>query len=135
LEHAGSFEPITIALSGIGTENPALLGVVIIWAVAALSALVDNVPVTIVMISLLQGLQAVGVDVSALWWAVVLGAGFGGNATCIGSGANIVIVSLSQRTNSPITPAIWSRKGLPIAIATCITGSILFVLAFPFLGR
>ena len=97
----------------------------IIWVVADLSALVDNVPVTIAMILLLQGLAAKGVDVSALWWAVVLGAGFGGNATSIGSGANIVIVSLSERTHTPITPQMWSRKGLPIAIATCIVGSIV----------
>jgi Na+/H+ antiporter NhaD/arsenite permease-like protein len=135
LEHAGLFAPLTQVLSVLGRENPILLGVVIIWVVAALSALVDNVPVTIMMISLLESLATAGVDVSALWWAVVLGAGFGGNATSIGSGANIVIVSLSQRTNSPITPAIWSRKGLPIAIATCIVGSILFALAFPFLGQ
>ena len=135
LEAAGVFEPLVDALAGLGHENPVLLGVVIIWVVASLSALVDNVPVTIAMISLLEGLRAAGVDVSPLWWAVVLGAGFGGNATSIGSGANIVIVSLSQRTNSPISPAIWSRKGLPIAIATTIVGSILFVVAFPFLGR
>ena len=110
------------------------MGVVIIWVVAGLSAMVDNVPVTIAMILLLQGLAAKGVDVSAFWWAVVLGAGFGGNATSIGSGANIVIVSLSERTHTPITPQMWSRKGLPIAIATCIVGSILFVLAYNWLG-
>ncbi|MCH7587152.1 MAG: citrate transporter [Chloroflexi bacterium] len=135
LEAAGVFEPIAKSLAGLGHENPVLLGVVIIWVVDSLSALVDNVPVTIAMISVIEGLRVTGVDVSALWWAVVLGAGFGGNATSIGSRANIVIVSLSQRTNSPITPAIWSRKGLPIAIATTIAGSIIFVLAFPFLGR
>jgi len=90
---------------------------------------------TIAMISLLHGLQAAGVDVSALWWAVVFGAGFGGNATPIGSTANIVIVSLSERSHFPITTRVWASKGLPIAIATCIVGSILFSLAYPLLGR
>lgn len=135
LEAEGVFEPLVNVLAELGNENPVLLGVVIIWVVVSLSAVVDNVPVTIAIISLLEGLRSAGVDVSALWWAVVLGAGFGGNATSIGSGANLVIVSLSQRTYSPITPAIWSRKGLPFAIATTIVGSILFVVAFPFLGR
>ena len=69
------------------------------------------------------------------WWAVVFGAGFGGNATTIGSSANIVIVSLSRRTRTPITPQLWSKRGLPVAFATCIVGSILFALAFPWLGR
>jgi Na+/H+ antiporter NhaD/arsenite permease-like protein len=135
LSASGAFEPITQFLAGFASTNPVLLGVLIIWVVAALSALVDNIPVTIAMISLLHGLQRTGVDVSALWWAVVFGAGFGGNATSIGSGANIIIVSLSDKTKTPITPVMWSRKGLPIAIATCIVGSILFVLAYGWLSR
>ena len=135
LESAGAFEPITEALADLGHDNPVLLGVVIIWVVAGLSALIDNIPVTIAMISLLQSLQAAGVDVSALWWAVVFGAGFGGNATYIGSTANIVVVSLSERTHTPITAKLWLQKGLPVAIATCTVGSILFVLCYPLLSR
>lgn len=134
LEAAGVFEPIAKALSGLGHSNPRLLGVVIIWVVASLSALVDNVPVTIAMITLLTSLAATGVNVRALWWAVVFGAGFGGNATSIGSGANILIVSLSKKTHTPITSRLWSRRGLPVAIATCIVGSILFYLFYPWLS-
>ncbi len=133
LEAAGVFEPIAAALAPMGHANPRLLGVVIIWVVAALSALVDNVPVTVAMISLLGTLAAGGVDISALWWAVVFGAGFGGNATKIGSGANILIVSLSEQTSTPISTRIWTRTGLPVAIATCVVGSILFVIFYPWL--
>ena len=135
LEAAGVFEPIAEALAPMGHTNPRLLGVAIIWIVAALSALVDNVPVTIAMISLLSGLAAAGVNVSALWWAVVFGAGFGGNATKIGSGANILIVSLAEQTSTPISARLWSRRGLPVAIATCIVGSILFILFYPWLAK
>lgn len=134
LDAAGVFTPITNALAGLGHSNPRILGVVIIWVVAALSALVDNIPVTIAMISLLTGLAAAGVNVRALWWAVVFGAGFGGNATSIGSGANILIVSLSKRTHTPITSQMWSRRGLPIAVVTCIVGSVLFYVLFPWLS-
>lgn len=135
LEAAGAFEPVTEALTGLGRSNPILLGVLILWIVAITAALVDNVPITIAMISLLKGLAASGVNVSALWWAVVFGAGFGGDATPIGTAANIVVVSLSKRTKTPITPQLWFRKGFPVALATCIVGSILFALAFPLLRR
>ena len=135
LEAAGVFEPIAEALTPLGHANPRLLGVVIIWVVAALSALIDNVPVTIAMISLLSGLAAAGVNVSALWWAVVFGAGFGGNATKIGSGANILIVSLSEQTSQPISARLWTRRGLPVAIATCVVGSVLFVIFYPWLAQ
>lgn len=135
LENAGALDPIITALTRLGHDNPVLLGVVIIWVVAGLSALLDNIPATIAMISLLNGLQAAGVDVDALWWAVVFGAGFGGNATPIGSSANIVAVALSERSDFPITFKMWSKIGLPIAIATCVVGSVLFTLAFTWLSR
>ena len=63
LEAAGVFDPIACTLTELGYTNPRLLGVVIIWVVAGLSALVDNVPVTIAIISLLTGLAAAGVNV------------------------------------------------------------------------
>jgi Na+/H+ antiporter NhaD/arsenite permease-like protein len=135
LEAAGAFDYITQSLISFGQEDPVFLGIAIMWVVAALSALVDNVPVTIAMISLLRGLGTAGVDISPLWWAVVFGAGFGGNATSIGSTANIVVVSLSRRTRTPITPRLWSKRGLPVAFVTCIVGSIIYALAFPWLGR
>jgi Na+/H+ antiporter NhaD/arsenite permease-like protein len=134
LEATGAFEPIILILSSIGRENTMVLGVILIWVVAGLSALVDNVPVTIAMITLVRGLAMEGIDVSALWWAVVLGAGFGGNATPIGSTTNIVIVSMSQRTHTPLTPKLWSRRGLPVAFTACVVGSILFALTFKWLG-
>jgi Na+/H+ antiporter NhaD/arsenite permease-like protein len=135
LEHAGAFDPITQFLATWGRDQPILLGVTLIWIVASLSALVANIPVTIAFVSLLQGLQAVGVDVSALWWAVVLGAGFGGNATPIGSSANIVIVSLAEKAHTPITTKLWAMRGLPVAFASCIVGSIMFVLCYPLLSK
>lgn len=135
LEVAGVFETIARLLAELEGGRPILLGIVMIWIVAILSALVDNIPVTIAMIPVLQELSAAGVNVSALWWALAFGAGFGGNATPIGSTANIVIVSLSEKTRTPITPVLWSRRGLPVMITTCIVGSILFALVFPWLGR
>jgi len=134
LEAAGAFEPITEALAVLGRSSPVLLGIVILWMVAITGALVDNVPITIAMITLLNGLATSGIDVSAHWWAVVFGAGFGGNATPIGTAANIVVVSLSKGTKTPITPKMWIRKGLPVAIATCIVGSILYAIFYPWLG-
>jgi Na+/H+ antiporter NhaD/arsenite permease-like protein len=64
-----------------------------------------------------------------------LGAGFGGNGTIIGSTANIVVASLSERTRAPITSTLWNKRGLPVMLATCAVASILFVLAYPLLTR
>jgi len=112
-----------------------LFGISMIWITATLSAVVDNVPITIALIPVLEDLALQGVNVNPLWWALVFGAGFGGNATVIGSTANIIVVSLSEKTRSPITATLWSRRGLPVMLATCSIASILFVFLYPLLER
>ncbi len=98
--------------------------------VAGLSAIVDNVPITIALIPVIQGLGRSGVDIQPLWWALVFGAGFGGNGTIIGSTANVFVVTLSERTRMPITAKLWTKRGLPVMLVTCLIASLLYILAF-----
>jgi Na+/H+ antiporter NhaD/arsenite permease-like protein len=130
LDAAGVLDYLTIGLSSFAGIPTQWFGVLIIWVVAALSAVVDNVPITIAMIPVIQGLAQNGMDVTPLWWALVFGAGFGGNATIIGSTANIVVASLSEKTRTPITSALWNKRGLPVMIVTCFVASILYLIVF-----
>lgn len=130
LDAAGVLDYLTIGLSSFAGIPTQWFGVLIIWVVAALSAVVDNVPITIAMIPVIQGLAQNGMDVAPLWWALVFGAGFGGNATIIGSTANIVVASLSEKTRTPITSALWNKRGLPVMIVTCFVASILYLIVF-----
>ncbi len=133
LEASGLLGLVGENLAGLAGRDLLITGVALIWVAAVASAIVDNIPFTIAMIPLVQELGGTGVNVTPLWWALALGAGFGGNGTPIGSTANVVVVSLSERTKTPITAAIWLRNGLPVMAATCTVGSILYVLAFRFL--
>jgi Na+/H+ antiporter NhaD/arsenite permease-like protein len=101
-----------------------------IWIVAGLSAVVDNVPITIALIPVIQGLGESGMDITPLWWALAFGAGFGGNGTIIGSTANIIVASLSERTRTPITSKLWLKRGLPVMLATCTIASILYTILY-----
>ncbi len=101
-----------------------------IWMAAITSALIDNIPFTIAMIPIIQGLEQPGLDITPLWWALALGAGFGGNATPIGSTANIVVISVSEKTKSPITNRMWLRNGIPIMIVTCAIATVLYVIRY-----
>ncbi len=115
--------------------NPYALGIAIIWIVAGLSAVVDNVPITIAIIPVVAGLEASGVKVEPLWWALAFGAGLGGNATVIGATANIVVVSVSERSGSPIQSTRWLKYGIPVMLVTCTVASICYVLFYPLLVR
>jgi len=135
LEAAGVFNMLVVLLERTSSIPPVLFGVIIIWVVAGLSAIVDNIPITIAMIPIIEGLGAAGINTGPLWWALAFGAGFGGNGTIIGSTANIVVTNLSEKTRSPITAKLWNKRGLPVMLATCMVASILFVLIYPYYLR
>jgi len=130
LESAGVLESLVHLLAKASSIPPVLFGLIIIWVVAILSAVVDNIPITIAMVPVINGLGAAGMDIGPLWWALAFGAGFGGNGSIIGSTANIVVVSLSEKTRTPITSAIWLKRGLPVMLTTCLVASLLYALAF-----
>jgi Na+/H+ antiporter NhaD/arsenite permease-like protein len=131
LEAAGVLEGIVRLLENARAIPPVWFGVIIIWVVAGLSAVVDNIPITIAMIPVIQGLGATGMEIGPLWWALAFGAGFGGNGTIIGSTANIVVATLSEKTRTPITTKLWNKRGLPVMLATCAVATLLYVLVFP----
>jgi Na+/H+ antiporter NhaD/arsenite permease-like protein len=130
LEASGVLDAIVGLLEGLSNIPPIWFGVSLIWIVAILSAVVDNVPITIALIPVIQGLGSTGMDIAPLWWALAFGAGFGGNGTIIGSTANIIVTTLSEKTRTPITSGIWNRRGLPVMLATCVIASILYILLY-----
>ena len=133
LEAAGVLEAVIVLLNQVAVLPPLWFGVALIWVVALLSAVVDNVPITIALIPVIQGLGTTGMNVEPLWWALAFGAGFGGNGTIIGSTANIIVVSLSEKTRTPITSQLWNRRGLPVMLLTCLIASAMYILLFPVL--
>ena len=135
MQAAGVFDLLVRAILNLQSLPPVVLGLILLWVVAILSMIVDNVPITIALIPVIHGLGQAGLPVNALWWALVFGAGFGGNGTIIGSTANIVVSSLSEKTRNPITPALWSKKGLPVMIGTTLLTSICYLLLFGFLSK
>ncbi|HLA06816.1 MAG TPA: SLC13 family permease [Anaerolineales bacterium] len=131
LEAAGVLDAVIGLLEQPSHISPLLFGVGLIWIVAVLSAVVDNVPITIALIPVVHGLGDAGMDITPLWWALAFGAGFGGSGTIIGSTANIIVVTLSEKTRTPITSKLWNKRGLPVMIVTCAIASILYALVYP----
>jgi Na+/H+ antiporter NhaD/arsenite permease-like protein len=130
MEAAGVLETITRLVERASSIPPLLFGIAVIWIVAGLSAVVDNVPITIALIPVIHSLGASGMDVTPLWWALAFGAGFGGNGTIVGSTVNIIVADLSEKTRTPITPEVWNRRGLPIMLVTCTIASILYAIFY-----
>jgi Na+/H+ antiporter NhaD/arsenite permease-like protein len=135
LEAAGVLGVLADLVTQLQGIPPVWFGLAMIWIIALLSALVDNIPITIALIPVIQQLGQNGMDVAPLWWALAFGAGLGGNGTIVGSTANIIVVSLSERTHTPITSKLWNKRGLPVMLATCAVISILYALWVPAFSR
>ena len=130
LEHSKALDMVVVLFANGSEISPVVFGILVIWIVAALSAVVDNVPITIALIPVIKGLGETGMDIGPLWWALAFGAGFGGSGTIIGSSANIIVTTLSEKTRTPITSALWMKRGLPVMLVTCAIASILYAIAY-----
>lgn len=128
LEASGVLHKAASLLVGLAQNTPLVASLGLLWSAAILSAVVDNIPFTIAMIPVIQDLGGLGLVVAPFWWALALGAGLGGNGTPIGATANVLTVTLSARTRTPITTKVWLRSGLPVTVATCVIASIMFAL-------
>ena len=112
-------------------DDEVMLAVAIIWVSAICSAIIDNIPFTAAMIPVIVSITEASngeLSTAPLFWALAMGAGFGGNATPIGSSANVMAVAISERGPQPITTIEWARAGLPVMVITCVVATVFMVL-------
>lgn len=95
-----------------------LAAVLIIWVSAFASAFIDNIPFTATMLPVVMYLsESLGAG-NTLWWALALGACFGGNGTYIGASANVVTIGLAERAGYPFKFLDFLKVGMPVMIVT-----------------
>lgn len=98
---------------------------------AVISSFLDNIPFVATMIPILLAMEATGMDVTPLWWAVSLGACLGGNGTLIGASANVVLSDISKKHGYEISFATFFKTGFPIMLLTILIAGVYLVARFP----
>ncbi len=118
LEATGAIGEVATAIKDItnGDRTAELLG--ILWVAGIGSGVVDNIPFTTAMLPVVESLNEG--DDPAYWWALALGADFGGNMTIIAAAANVAASGLSERAGKPIGFIPFLKVGFPITILTLI---------------
>ncbi|MCP4576578.1 MAG: ArsB/NhaD family transporter [Deltaproteobacteria bacterium] len=93
----------------------------ILWVAAIMSAFVDNIPFTATMLPIVAYLSGVipGAE-NTLWWALALGACFGGNGTIIGASANVVTMGIAESRGYKISFIGFMKTAFPFMIITII---------------
>ena len=127
LSETGVIDKLANVLLDATAGHPVVTMMVLLWASAFISSVLDNIPFIATLIPLVLAMGESGVDISSLWWAISLGVCLGGNGTLIGASANVVLSDISTRHGYPITFQSYLKVGMPFMILSiCI--STVYVL-------
>jgi Na+/H+ antiporter NhaD/arsenite permease-like protein len=123
LEETGAIDDVASGIGHLtdGDRSAELLGIT--WASAIGSGLVDNIPFTAAMIPVVEQLQSGNSGDDTYWWALALGACFGGNATLIAAAANVAAAGMAARSGRPIAFITFLRIGLPVTLVSLLLAS------------
>ena len=145
LEHNGVFEMMGKELLHMTGGNLLVTALAILWFSAIASAIVDNIPLVMAMIPLVQSMTPVfakqmGLEGSEvliaqrisepLFWSLALGACLGGNGTLVGASANVVISQIAKRNNHGFTFWEFSKIGFPMMILSLIFCTVYIYLRY-----
>ena len=130
LEKVGIIHMMAEAMISATGTHYVILMIVILWVSAICSAVLDNIPFVATLIPLIQTMSSEGIDVWPLWWAVSIGACFGGNGTIIGASANVVLTGISGRRGYPITFIDFLKIGLPMMLLSIVLATIYLLVRF-----
>jgi Na+/H+ antiporter NhaD/arsenite permease-like protein len=131
LEEQGALEKVATGITDVtGDSFPATV-LAITWVSAFASAAVDNIPFTTAMIPVVQQIQETqGNDSDTYWWALALGADFGGNGTLIGAAANVAAAGLAERAGYPISFLGFLKIGLLVMVTSVALASIYLAIFY-----
>jgi len=104
--------------------NLTLTSMFILWLSAIASGIVDNIPYTATMIPLIRSLGEGGMHTDTLWWALALGADFGGNFTLVGASANVVVASFAERSGYKITFGLFFKYSAIITLVSLLVSTV-----------
>jgi Na+/H+ antiporter NhaD/arsenite permease-like protein len=104
----------------------------ILWVAAIMSAFVDNIPFTATMLPIVAYLSKVipGAE-NTLWWALALGACFGGNGTIIGASANVVTMGIAESKGYKISFIGFMKTAFPYMIISIIVAQLWLMVFRP----
>jgi len=129
LEETGAIDKVANGIADVtaGNRTAELLGIT--WVSAVGSGLVDNIPFTAAMIPVVEQLGGGSGD-DAYWWALALGACFGGNATLVAAAANVAAAGMAARAGRPIGFVEFLRIGLPVTLVSMLIASAYIAVRY-----
>lgn len=134
LAETGVIQLLAQGLIDITQGDTFLAIIILVWASAIISSILDNIPLVATMIPIITTMGASGMDVMPLWWALSLGACLGGCGTLVGASANVVMASISERNGYPISFMEYTKIGFPVMLVSTAIACVYLVVRFCVIG-
>ena len=130
MAETGVIQMLAQGLIDITHGDMMLTIIVLVWASAIVSSILDNIPLVATMIPIILTMGGSGIDIEPLWWAISLGACLGGCGTLVGASANVVMASISERNGYPLSFMEYTKVGFPIMILCTAIACAYLVVRF-----
>jgi len=107
------------------------LSLSILWLSALATTIINSIPYTATMIKVIHSIATEsGMDVEPLWWALSLGACFGGNGTIIGASANLIVAGFARKNNVIISFKDYFKIGFPLMILSVVMSTVYIYVRY-----
>jgi Na+/H+ antiporter NhaD/arsenite permease-like protein len=138
LEENGLFELLGSKVMDLTDGNLLVTALAILWFSALASAFLDNIPLVISFIPILESIipgfaaqaglvpgseEAIRTIAEPLYWTLALGACLGGNGTIIGASANVVVTQIARRNKYHLSFMDFFKIGFPTLLLSVTLSS------------
>jgi len=127
LEFTQVIELLGRSLVTLSHGSDVVLAFLIATGSALLSTFIDNVPYNITMVGAIQAMQAAGISVYPLWWALNLGTSIGGAGSPIAAACNVIIFGQAEKEGYKTSFGHYLKLAMPIIlINSLVTFGVLW---------
>jgi Na+/H+ antiporter NhaD/arsenite permease-like protein len=133
MEATGAIQWLATQIAILAGESVYRATMLTLWFSGIASGIVDNIPFTVAALPIADYLTSIlpGTSESKIiYWALILGADLGGNATYLGSASNIVAVGLLIQAGYRLSFGRFMRDGVPVTFVTLVIASIYLLIRY-----
>lgn len=132
VQEVGFIQAVADSIRNLAGENLLLATMLILWFAGAASGVVANIPLTAAILPITTFLSEniPGAENNVLYWALAIGACFGGNATYFAAAPNIVAVGILERAGYRPSFADFAKIGVLVTFVTLLLPAIWFIIRY-----
>ncbi len=140
LDKAGWIQLIAVQIETLSGGHLIVALFLVLMISGAFAMAVGNIPAAITLVSVVSVFinhTSIGAQypINPLWWAMSLGACFGGNGTLISAPANIIVSNISSKMGYPLSFKKFTKISLPITVFALFLSFGLLWFFFGFIWR